>query len=153
VSTFADSSALVKIYADEPGHEQIRALPVLVISQLARVEVTAALWRKQRAGQLSAEQVGVLLDEFEADHDGTVESPERFAVVPVSELIVKVAVRLTGVHGLRAHDAMQLATAQLAKSADPECRTFAAFDKALRAAAVGEGFALLPRELPDHAMA
>jgi predicted nucleic acid-binding protein len=145
VSTFADSSALVKLYADEPGHEQVRALPMLVISQLAQVEVPAALWRKQRAGQLTAEQVGVLLAEFEADHDGTAESPERFAVVPVSELVVEVAARLTGIHGLRGYDAVQLATAQLVKSADPDCRTFAAYDKDLRAAAVGEGFAVLPR--------
>jgi predicted nucleic acid-binding protein len=144
VSTFADSSALVKIYADEPGHEQIRSLSTLVISQLARVEVPAALWRKHRTGQLTTEQVGVLLAEFEADHDGTLDCPERFAVVPVSEVIVEVAARLTGVHGLRAYDAMQLATAQLVKSADPDCRTFAAYDKDLRAAAVGEGFALLP---------
>lgn len=121
-------------------------MPTLVISQLAQVEVPAALWRKHRIGQLTAEQVGVLLAEFAADHDGTAESPERFAVVPVSEVIVEVAARLTGVHGLRGYDAVQLATAQLVKSADPGCRTFAACDKALRAAAVGEGFALLPRD-------
>jgi predicted nucleic acid-binding protein len=64
--------------------------------------------------------------------------------VPVSEVILDVAARLTGVHGLRAYDAVQLATAQLVASADPDCRTFAAFGKTLRAAAVGEGFTLLP---------
>jgi predicted nucleic acid-binding protein len=140
-----DSSALVKIYADEPGHERIRSLTTVVISQLARVEVPSALWRKHRMGELTTEQAGVLVAEFEADHDGTVDSPERFVVVPVSEVILDVAARLTGIHGLRAYDAVQLATAQLVASADPDCRTFAAFDKTLRAAAVGEGFTLLPR--------
>jgi predicted nucleic acid-binding protein len=72
VTTFADSSALVKIYADEPGHERLRSLPTVVISQLARVEASAALWRKHRKGELTAEQAGVLVAEFGADHDGTV---------------------------------------------------------------------------------
>jgi hypothetical protein len=91
-----DSSALVKIYADEPGHERVRSLPTVVISQLARVEVPAALWRKHWMGELTAEQAGVLVAEFEADHDGTVERPERFVVVPVSGVILDVAARLTG---------------------------------------------------------
>ncbi|MTD55051.1 type II toxin-antitoxin system VapC family toxin [Amycolatopsis pithecellobii] len=144
MSTFADSSALVKIYADEPGHEHIRELPALVISQLARIEVPAALWRKYRLGELSPQQVSVLVAEFEADFYGTLEQPGRFAVVPVSDLVLETASRLTRAHGLRAYDATQLACAQLAASADRDCRTFAAADKSLRAAAVGEGFMLVP---------
>jgi hypothetical protein len=53
VSVFADSSALVKLYADEPGHEQVRNPGLLLVSQLARVEVPAAIWRKHRMGELS----------------------------------------------------------------------------------------------------
>ena len=49
---FADSSALVKLYADEPGHEQVRQPMHLVVAQLARVEVPSAIWRKQRLGEL-----------------------------------------------------------------------------------------------------
>ncbi|GAA4665600.1 MULTISPECIES: type II toxin-antitoxin system VapC family toxin [Amycolatopsis] len=144
MTTFADSSALVKIYADEPGHEYVRSSPVLVVSQLARVEVPAALWRKQRMGELTVEETSVLIAEFEADFYGTWDGPGRFAVVPVSDLVLETAARLTGVHGLRGYDAAQLASAQLAASADRDCRTFAATDKALRAAAAGEGFTLLP---------
>lgn len=144
MSTFADSSALVKIYADEPDHERVRGLTEVVISQLARVEVPAALWRKCRMGELAPEQVGVLIAEFEADYYGTASSASRFAVVPVTDVVVSSAARLAGVHGLRAYDATQLATAQLVASADPGCRTFAATDNALRIAAAGEGFALVP---------
>ncbi|TNC23219.1 type II toxin-antitoxin system VapC family toxin [Amycolatopsis alkalitolerans] len=144
MSTFADSSALVKIYADEPGHEHIRELPALVISQIARVEVPAALWRKYRLGELTPKQVSLLEAEFEADFYGTFEEPSRFAVIPLTDLVLEAAARLTRVHGLRGYDATQLACAQLAASADRDCRTFAAMDKALRAAAVGEGFSLLP---------
>jgi predicted nucleic acid-binding protein len=135
---------LVKIYADEPGHEHVRALSALVISQLARVEVPAALWRKCRLGELIPEQAGVLVAEFEADFYGTPDGPGRFAVLPVSDLVLDAASRLAAVHGLRGYDATQLASAQLAASADRDCRTFAGTDKALRAAAAGEGFTLIP---------
>ncbi len=47
MSVFADSSALVKLYADESDHELVRRIDVLIVSQVARVEVPAALWRKQ----------------------------------------------------------------------------------------------------------
>ncbi|WP_236795824.1 type II toxin-antitoxin system VapC family toxin [Amycolatopsis sp. GM8] len=144
MSTFADSSALVKIYADEPGHEDVRELPALVVSQLARVEVPAALWRKYRLRELTPRQVSVLVAEFEADFYGTLDEPGRFAVIPISDLVLETASRLTRVHGLRGYDATQLACAMLAVSADRDCRTFAATDKSLRAAAVGEGFTVVP---------
>jgi predicted nucleic acid-binding protein len=140
---FADSSALVKLYATEAGSGEVRSLDGLVVSQLARVEVPAALWRKHRMGGLTVAQVGVLIAAFEADYYGTHDEPPRFPAVAVSDLILDVASRLAGVHGLRAYDAIQLATAQLVRSADPDCRTFAAFDTDLCKAAVGEGFALL----------
>ena len=41
---FADSSALVKLYADEPDHKLVREQGSLVVSTLARVEVPAAIW-------------------------------------------------------------------------------------------------------------
>ena len=50
MTVFADSSALVKLYADEPGHEPVRALSRLVVSQLARVEVPSAIWRSSVSG-------------------------------------------------------------------------------------------------------
>ncbi|WP_020668039.1 type II toxin-antitoxin system VapC family toxin [Amycolatopsis nigrescens] len=144
MSTFADTSALVKIYADEPGDEYVRSLRGLMISEISRVEVPAALWGKQRTGALTAEQVRLLVNEFEADYRGTPESPARFSVVQVSTLVLEVAARLTGVHGLRAYDAVQLATAQLVASTEPGCRSFAAFDKRLRDAAAAEGFQPVP---------
>ena len=52
MTCFADSSALVKLYADEDGARSIRLLGLLVVSEIARAEVPAALWHKQRAGEL-----------------------------------------------------------------------------------------------------
>ena len=42
---FADSSALVKLYADEAGSSEVRGFERFVVAQIARVEVPAALWK------------------------------------------------------------------------------------------------------------
>jgi predicted nucleic acid-binding protein len=114
VSTFADTSAVVKLYVDEPGHDVVRRLGPLVVSRLVRVEVVAALWAIQRRGRVSVR--GGRPD----------------------------AAGLAGTHGLRAYDAVQLASARAAAAADDRVRTFAAFDGALRDAAAREGFVLVP---------
>jgi predicted nucleic acid-binding protein len=148
VSVFADSSALVKLYADEPGHEPVRRQPVLVVSQLARVEVPAAIWRKTRIGELSTGHARILTDAFEADYFGTAEQEARFAVVRITARILDDAASMLATRGLRAHDAVQLASGCAARTADPEIAVFAAFDDTLRIAALAEGFALLPEEEP-----
>jgi uncharacterized protein len=147
VTVFADSSALVKLYADEPGHERIRELSTLVVSQLARVEVPSAIWRKQRLGELDTGAARLLTSDFEADWSGTEEEPPRFSVVTATVVVLEGAARLCAVHGLRAYDAVQLACASVARDAVPECRTIAAFDRRLRAAAAAEGFSLVPAVL------
>ena len=141
---FADSSALVKLYVPELGHERVRSLTAVVVSELAGVEVPSALWRKHRTGQLSAGAARALVGAFEADLHGTAGEEPRFVAVTASPLVLDTAARLTGVHGLRAYDAVQLATAKLVASTEPACRTFATFDKALADAAAAEGFTPLP---------
>ena len=54
------------------------------------------------------------------------------------------AAALTATHGLRAYDAVQLASAITARKVEPRCDAFAAFDDRLREAAAREGFSLLP---------
>ena len=150
MSTFADSSALVKLYADEAGHEQIRGLGSMAVAQLARVEVPAALWRKQRMGELSAGDARLLTADFEADYFGTDSEPPRFAAVSVTGSLTDQAARLSASHGLRAYDAVQLSTALAVRRVDESCTEFAAFDRSLRTAAAAEGFRLMPSDLPDH---
>ena len=55
MTVFADTSAVVKRYAEESGSEQVRGQGTVVVSALARVEVVAALWRKHRMGELTVE--------------------------------------------------------------------------------------------------
>jgi predicted nucleic acid-binding protein len=47
-------------------------------------------------------------------------------------------------HRLRGADAVQLASALVAREADPDVNTMAVFDRRLRTAASTEGLALLP---------
>ncbi|MEV2274433.1 type II toxin-antitoxin system VapC family toxin [Nocardiopsis sp. NPDC049922] len=145
MTVFADTSAVVKLYATEHGSDVMLAVadPV-VVSQLTRVEVPAALWKKHRVGDLGVEDTRVLVSGFEADYFGAPGEPRRFSAVTVTAEMLEEAVRLTAVHGLRAYDAVRLATGKAVRSVDPRCSTFAVFDKDLRGAAALEGFSLLP---------
>jgi predicted nucleic acid-binding protein len=146
VTVFADSSALVKLYADEPGHEQLRELSLLVVAQLARVEVPSALWRKRRLGELGAEDARLLVAAFEADYCGTEGGRPRFIPMTATAAVLDDAARDGAVHGLRTNHAVQLASARAAREAVPDCQTMVVFDGQLRAAAAAEGFDLLPHD-------
>jgi uncharacterized protein len=130
VSTFADSSAVVKLYADENGTDAVRGLDgPLYVSSLVRVEVPAALWRKHRAGELSRTGAKTLTMEFAADFHGIASEPPRFLPVAPVVPLLDLAADLADRHGLRAYDAVQLATAIAVRRVDNTCEVFACFDK------------------------
>jgi uncharacterized protein len=137
----------VKLYADEPGHRAIRALQLLVISAVARVEVPAALWRKARTRELDDSSAGILGDAFELDFHGDDDYQPRFAVVSLTEPVLIAAAREAARHALRAYDAVQLASALAVREADPRCSHFACFDAELRHAASRESFTLVPKAI------
>jgi uncharacterized protein len=138
----------VKFYADEDGYQQVRGMASIVIAQLARVEVPAALWRKQRMGELSANDARLLTADFEADYFGTESEPPRFAAVVATGSLLDEAARLCASHGLRAYDAVQLSSALAVRRVDGSCAEFAAFDHSLRIAATTEGFEVVPSNWP-----
>lgn len=144
MSAFADSSALVKLYVDEPGHEFVRGYDDLLVSAIAQVEVPAALWRKVRVGDMDAEVAGTLVADFAADHRGTPDQAPRFTTVALDGRVLDMAAALAAAHTLRAYDAVQLATARLARDVVPTCTALLAYDIQLRAAASASGFTLLP---------
>ena len=104
----------------------------------------AALWRKHRDGELKAEAAGVLTAEFEADYFGDESEAQRFVVLGLPPGTLDNAARLVAAHGIRAYDAVQLASAIAAREADAECATVACFDQRLRRAAAAEAFSLIP---------
>lgn len=134
----------MKLYADEPGHRAIRALHLLVVSAVARVEVPSALWRKARTHALDNDVAGILASAFELDFHGGDDSPPRFAVVSLTEPVLVAAAREAARHALRAYDAVQLASALAVRETDPRCSHFACFDAELRHAASRESFKLVP---------
>lgn len=130
---------------DEEGSEQVRAVAPIIVSAMARVEVPSGFWRKLRMGGISARTAASIVASFEDDVLGTAVSDPRFEVVAVTAALLNDAARLTGTAGLRTYDAVQLASAEAARAAEPRCDTFACFDVSLREAAARAGFALYPR--------
>lgn len=141
MTAFADSSALVKLYADEADSDHVRADPgPLIVSVLARVEVPGAIWRKHRTGHLTADDAHALVQQFEDDLYGTRDQDERFLQIECTQQVRDHAANLIGAHGLRAYDAVQLASAIAACEIDETCTRFWCFDTKLSEAARLEGF-------------
>ncbi|MDQ3769221.1 MAG: type II toxin-antitoxin system VapC family toxin [Actinomycetota bacterium] len=126
----------------EPEHGRVRVLTDLTMSAIAQVEVPAALWRKQRTGELSVGEARLLTEAFADDVEGHEGTRPRFAIVGVSPGILDGAARLVARRALRAYDAVQLATALAVATTVPGTR-FVSFDTQLNAAAAAEGLQLL----------
>ncbi len=131
------------LYANEPGR---RRCEVEIADRLliARGEVPAAIWRKERLGELPSADAELLVAAFEADYDGTDREAPAFAAVALAPAVLEAAAQITAIHALRAFDAVQLACALAAREADPGCTEFACYDDELRAAAARSGFGLIP---------
>ena len=149
---FVDSSGLVKRYATEPGSSWIQSITapangsIVLLSEITRAEVTAALARKHRQpGGISLHErdsaVALFLGHCAAEYD----------LAPVTPAIIDRAVMLTQNYPLRGYDAVQLATAlhiELAlASVSGGPLIFVASDGDLLAAAQGEGLTV---ENPTH---
>ena len=138
-AAYFDSSAIVKLYANELRHEAVRDLvEVPICTSLARVEVTAAFFGKARSGEITVDVAEVLRDVFLADW-----GEGRFLHIAPNEPIETEAAHLASVYMVRGFDAVHLATALAARRAVPELDLFVCFDKRLSQAAVGEQFELL----------
>jgi uncharacterized protein len=139
-SYFLDTSALVKLYVREPGSEAMVELATadeghaLALLSVTSIEFRSALRRRERSGDVSAEDATHVLERF-ATH---VEN--RFERISVSDPLVDRALALVDRHALRAYDAMQLAGClQWKSSGILDDAVFVCSDKALLAAAVAEG--------------
>lgn len=130
MSLYLDSSALVKRYVDEEGSATVR-----------RQMSGAGAWV---ASQVTfVEMLRVLSEAPEAAKRARAEWP-RFDVVAVSPPVCETAVALAGRHRLRSLDAIQLASAVMAGSMRLDLATW---DQRLHAAALAEGFRVLPESL------
>jgi predicted nucleic acid-binding protein len=146
---FLDSSAIVKRYFQEPGHEWIETLhdPAqghgLYIAQAALVEVVASICRKAREQNMPREERDSTIDDFRRDVQNT------YSVWVVDNALYIAAGDLCRLHRLRAYDAVQLACAMavredvlVAQSPDTEQPDFlfVSADFGLLTIARAEGF-------------
>lgn len=120
----------------------------LIVSNIARVEVPSALWRKHRQREITKGDLVTLLAAFESDWRDAGHESGSFQIMEVSDGILYLAAAALSRHPLRAYDALHLASAMAARDVDDGVEGFACFDHDLREAALAEGFELLPSRVP-----
>jgi len=113
---FFDTSALVKRYLHEKESARVRRLlqtggAIFYQAFLAPLEMTSALYRRHRSGEIPMGQLSVLLRSYAAH------SHRDYFLVPYSESLIDLAETLISRHPLRALDAIQLASALALRSA------------------------------------
>ena len=143
---FTDSSAVVKRYLRETGSGWVQGLFASALPNefyavaTVGVEVVAAITRRVRGGTISQADAVAFCALFLSDL-GT-----DYGVIPVSDTLLREAIRLAQLYGLRGYDAIQLAAAnQISRLRVTTATTpliFVSADKELNAAASGEGLAV-----------
>jgi len=137
---YLDTSALVKLYAQEEGSEIVRHAVtqsrLVAGSLICYAEARSAFARKARSGDITATALKKYKQEFERDW-------ERIHQLAVDEALVRKAAELCERHGLRATDALHLATADILQASVRATVTFACFDRGLRSAAEAYGLTAL----------
>ena len=140
---FWDASAVIPLCVNDPNSETMRKLAredeAMVVWWGTIVECHSAFSRLHRVGDLEPsgiEQASHLLDRLAG----------YWSEVTPGEEARDQAVRLLGLHPLRAADALQLAAAFVWADRRPLRRHFTCLDDRLRDAARREGFIVLPRE-------
>jgi uncharacterized protein len=138
---YADTSALVKRYVQEPGSDDVQVLfdgfEAISTATLTEVEMAAAMAKAIRQGWVDSTAI------MEAWQDFLSHWP-AFTRIPVSTSVVERAVGLAWQHGLRAYDAIQLTCALTWQESMAEKTIFACYDKNLRRAAKLEGLEAWP---------
>ena len=143
---FFDSSALVKRYVAEIGSTWVVSLcnPNLknnvFIGAITAVEITAAISRRARGGNISSSDATTVYSQLKNDIQS------EYQVIEITDTIINSAMTLAEKHGLRGYDAVQLAAAKavndlcIANNLHP--LTFVSADQELNNAAVNEGLVI-----------
>jgi hypothetical protein len=135
-----DTSALVPLILEEPASGACRRLlrgdPSMVTWALTRTEMVSALRRRERAQELTKEEVALALRRIEG-------RSARWTEVDALEEVRQRAERLLALHPLRAADAMQLGAALTFFEDRPRGRAFLTCDGVLGDAAGREGFTVI----------
>jgi hypothetical protein len=140
---FLETSALVKLYVQEPGTD--RLLPLisdgpdnqLAVLAISVVEVRSAIRRRQRAGDIDASAATAILKSVQAHME------TRFIRQMINETVIDTALEMIDRYALRAYDAVQLAGCLVLCAIAAEAFTFVCSDPQLLEAARSEQLAVL----------
>jgi len=138
---YLDTSALVKLYVDEPMSEELSAAvdeaEAVATSLLAYAEARAAFARARREARFSLHAYRHIVVAFEEDWP-------RYITVEVTDRIVKNAGDLAASRALRGYDALHLASALSLRERVSSSVMFLAFDRELSVAAKRETLRIHP---------
>ncbi len=140
---FLDTSALVKLYVQEPGTDRLLSLfsdqpgnrfGVLAISA---VEIRSAIRRRQRAGDIAPGVATAILETVQSHLE------TRFIRQVVNDTVIDTALEMIDRYTLRAYDAIQLAGCLVLGTIAVEAFTFVCSDHRLLEAAQSEQLKVL----------
>jgi predicted nucleic acid-binding protein len=140
VILYLDTSALLKLYVDEPGSDVTWAAAsgsILATCRITWVEAVAALARRER----EAPAAGVV---WRQARERLAQDWPALHVVDLTQSLAESAGDLAEAFALRGYDAVQLAAAKVLRGAAREGVSFACFDRRLSQAAKQLGFSLPP---------
>ena len=138
---YLDTSALVKLYVDEPISGELTSAvdeaEAVATSLLAYAELRAAFARARREARLSAQAYRHVVEAFVKDWT-------RYIAVQVTDRLVKDAGDLAAQRALRGYDALHLASALSLREQVSSSVIFLAFDRELTVAAKREALLIHP---------
>lgn len=139
---FLDTSALVKLYVQEPGTD--RLLPIVDRSEnrfavltISVVEIRSAIRRRQRAGDIDASTAATVLENVQKHMES------RFLRQVINDAVIDAALEMIDRYALRAYDAVQLAGCLVLCSTATEAFIFVCADHRLLDAARSEQLRVL----------
>ncbi len=137
---YLDTSALVKLYIDEPGRDAVTAAKSAAMKiachNIAYVELRAALARLQRENRLTLEELYEVRADFERDW-------HTLLIMETTSPLLRKAADLADRFALRAYDSVHLAAAERLWVSTNIDMVFGCFDRRLNKAASILGISLL----------
>lgn len=141
---YMDTSALVKYYVKEAGTEQVAQLineaELVGFASITYVEMASALAKAVRMKWIAEEGGRKAWEDFLSHW-------QAFARLTVNPALLERASRVAWEHGLRAYDAIHLASALEWRDSLAEPITLATYDKGLWLAGQESGLSIWPEEL------
>ena len=140
---FLETSALVKLYVQEPGSDRLLSLVSVqpanrfAVLTISAVELRSAIRRRQREGDIDADAA----DEIVESVQGHMET--RFIRQAINDNVIDTALEMIDRYALRAYDAVQLAGCLVVCAINAEAFTFVCSDRRLVDAARSEKLKVL----------